>query len=173
MVALRPNQTDSKPWYKQFWPWLIIFFPASAVVAGITTVIIAVVSDDGLVEKDYYKKGLLINISKKMDQRAEALGLSAYIRIEPGTGDVYVLMDQTIDSPQPHDIALIFKHATRADMDQTITITSTNSREFHGKYNRLVAGKWHIQLVFEDNWRLTGQISYPNHFDSQLIPAVL
>ena len=34
-------QTDEKPWYKQFWPWFIMFIPACGVVAGIATVIIA------------------------------------------------------------------------------------------------------------------------------------
>ncbi len=34
--------TDSKPWYKQFWPWFVISLPATAVVAGLITVVIAV-----------------------------------------------------------------------------------------------------------------------------------
>jgi hypothetical protein len=32
---------DDKPWYKQFWPWFVFALPAIAVIAGITTVIIA------------------------------------------------------------------------------------------------------------------------------------
>ena len=35
------QNTDQKPWYKQFWPWFIMAIPACGVVAGITTVIIA------------------------------------------------------------------------------------------------------------------------------------
>ena len=30
------------PWYRQFWPWFVIALPASAVIAGLTTVWIAV-----------------------------------------------------------------------------------------------------------------------------------
>ncbi len=41
MLVMPTSNTDSKPWYKQFWPWFIMFIPACGVVAGITTVIIA------------------------------------------------------------------------------------------------------------------------------------
>ena len=45
----RNEQEDTKPWYRQFWPWFIIALPASAVVAGLTTLWIAVQTTDSLV----------------------------------------------------------------------------------------------------------------------------
>lgn len=38
---MNSETTQEKPWFKQFWPWFIMFIPACGVVAGITTVIIA------------------------------------------------------------------------------------------------------------------------------------
>ena len=32
---------DTVPWYQQFWPWFLILLPASVVVAGLTTLVIA------------------------------------------------------------------------------------------------------------------------------------
>ena len=43
------EREDTKPWYRQFWPWFIIALPASAVVAGLTTVWIAMQTTDSLV----------------------------------------------------------------------------------------------------------------------------
>ena len=40
---------DTKPWYRQFWPWFIIALPASAVVASLYTVSLAVRTTDSLV----------------------------------------------------------------------------------------------------------------------------
>lgn len=45
---------QDKPWYKHPWVWFIIALPATAVVAGITTVVIATKGRDPLVG-EYYK----------------------------------------------------------------------------------------------------------------------
>ena len=34
--------TDTKPWYKQFWPWFLIALPGSVVVASMFTINLAV-----------------------------------------------------------------------------------------------------------------------------------
>jgi hypothetical protein len=46
------------PWYRHRWPWLLMLGPAIVVVAGIATAVIAVRTDDGLVDPDYYRHGL-------------------------------------------------------------------------------------------------------------------
>ncbi len=42
-------KSDPIPWYRQFWPWALIAIPAATVVACAVTIVIAIVSDDGLV----------------------------------------------------------------------------------------------------------------------------
>ena len=173
MSINKPNRTDTKPWYKQFWPWLVIFFPAAAVVAGTATVIIAVVTDDGLVDDDYYKKGLLINISKKLDRQAQTLELGGYVRIDHSSGEIYVLMDSDLAKKDSDNLVVKLKHATRADVDQIIKIESKGGREFIGDGVKLVPGKWHVRVELIDQWRLTGQIMYPDRIDSRLMPITL
>ncbi len=173
MTLGRPKRTDSKPWYRQFWPWLLIFFPATAVVAGIATIIIAVSSDDGLVEADYYKKGLMINFSREMDQRASEFGLSGYVRVDDKSGEVYVLIENASAETQLSNLSVTFKHATRADKDQQVAIEAMNKKEFRGKIAELVAGKWHVLLESGNQWRLVGKIQYPERIDSRLSPATL
>lgn len=58
-----------KPWYKQFWPWMIMGLPASVVVASIVTYFIALDGIDSVISKDYYKEGLAINADLTLDKK--------------------------------------------------------------------------------------------------------
>ena len=53
--------TDSAPWWKHGFVWMVIAGPAIVVVAGIATLVIAVRSADPVVEADYYRRGIEIN----------------------------------------------------------------------------------------------------------------
>ncbi|MDO6461452.1 FixH family protein [Granulosicoccaceae sp. 1_MG-2023] len=171
-MSFNRQRTDTKPWYKQFWPWFVMLFPATAVVAGISTVVIAVKSDDGLVESEYYKKGLLINFSKEMDHRASELNMSGYARFDPKAGELYVLLEALPEGNEPAELNVRLKHATRADMDQELSVTATSSKEFRSDLGELSPGKWHVIVEMPEQWRLSGTIAYPTVFDTQLSPAV-
>lgn len=56
-----PEHTDEFPWYRQFWPWFLIFLPASAVIASFATLFIALNNPDPLVRDDWYEHGANIN----------------------------------------------------------------------------------------------------------------
>jgi len=81
---------DNKPWYCQFWPWFLIALPASVVVAGLTTVYIAFKGADDLVNDNYYRDGLAINQLLEQDQAAVKMGLSADIRLDSESGELFV-----------------------------------------------------------------------------------
>jgi hypothetical protein len=49
------------PWWKHGFVWMVIAGPAIVVVAGIATLVIAVRSQDPIVEADYYRRGIEIN----------------------------------------------------------------------------------------------------------------
>ena len=57
MIQGHNKATDSEPdqavpWYRQFWPWFIIALPASAVIASMITLWLAVSNPDPLVLKN-------------------------------------------------------------------------------------------------------------------------
>ncbi len=79
---------QSRPWYRQPLVWMIIAIPLSAVIAGIYTFRLAVISDDGLVVDDYYRKGKEINLDLSRDKAALAHGLNADIRIDYQQGTI-------------------------------------------------------------------------------------
>lgn len=55
------DSDQNQAWWKYGHVWLVISGPVAVILAGITTVIIAVRSPDPVLAEDYYKRGLEIN----------------------------------------------------------------------------------------------------------------
>ncbi len=139
------------PWYKQFWPWVLIGIPAGTVVACGFTIYLAISSQDGMVVDDYYNEGKAINASKARDERARELGLSAQL-LRGDNNSVRVLFNTDIDASS---LLATFSHATQDDKDVSIALIATGDRAFDAVLEPLPPGKWYVQLSpGESEWRL-------------------
>lgn len=45
-VSPHRARTDTKPWYRQFWPWFLIALPLTSVIGSFVTLWIAVTNAD-------------------------------------------------------------------------------------------------------------------------------
>jgi hypothetical protein len=63
-----PKPQDSAPWWKHGHVWLVIAGPAVVVAASIVTAVIAIRTDDPVVEADYYRRGIEINKTLASDR---------------------------------------------------------------------------------------------------------
>lgn len=155
------------PWYKQFWPWFLISFPAIAVVAGIATIILAVKSDDGLVKDDYYKAGLAINQTLERKQTAHDLNLNATVHWEKLTQTVTLQLTGKLQTP-PSRLTLHLAHITQADNDYTIPLFLTpDKKSYTGRMQITKKGSWITSLepaetVVENNWIISGRVTLPH-----------
>lgn len=145
------------PWYRHRWPWLLMLGPFIVVIAAAVTLYLAVISNDGLVDGDYYKQGLAINQITARDQVASRLGLQAELML--GADSVRVLVSSKDAVALPDLIVLHFTHPTRAGVDQSIELRAEQGGGslYSGKVQVLPKGRWHV--VLEDGrkeWRLTG-----------------
>lgn len=149
-------------WYKQFWPWFLIFFPATAVVAGIVTIILAIQSDDGLVKDDYYKAGLAINQTLELKQKAQVLNIEADISWDKLTQTVTLKLNGKLKK-QPQRLIMQLAHATRANYDQNITLfLAPDKKSYTGRIEIVKAGSWIIILEPEEKtWRISGRTVLP------------
>ena len=149
----------SKPWYREFWPWFLISLPATAVIAGLTTVWIAARSADGLVVGDYYKAGLAINQTLARDNAAYAMALSATLKNEDGA----LLLTLAGRMPAyPEQLSLTLAHPTRSGMDQTLTLHHAGNGHYRAALPGMPAGKWHVLLVDgTSTWRISGIVHMP------------
>ncbi len=150
-----------KPWYRQFWPWFIMALPASAVIAGIATLIIAVKNQDSLVRDDWYKEGRAINQNMARDEAAAKLGIVADIRMDALTGEVNVsLQEKTALQKSPEQLQLALSHPTQAEADQHLVLLKKPDGHYHGQLQAALHGRFDIELGDAD-WRLLSTRVFP------------
>jgi len=149
-------RSDNGPWYKQHWPWILMAGPAVVIVAGIVTLWLAVVSNDGLVADDYYKQGLTVNQRLQRDQTAASLGLRADLM--QSDLSVRLLVSSDIPLALPDVITVRLSHPTRAGFDQLVALKSEGGNFYGGKLAEAIDGRWLVAI--EDpagQWRLHGE----------------
>ena len=166
-----PGRKPATPWYRQAWPWFLISLPATAVVAGIATIWIAIASNDGLVVDDYYKKGLAIQMTIDRAREAARQALSAELVFTANF--VEVRLNSARGAPLPDALFLTVSHPTRGGMDQALALVGSN-----GNYNATLAalrpGRWNVLLEDESRqWRLSGAMYLPAENHLRLEPRSL
>ncbi|MBZ0106469.1 MAG: FixH family protein [Sulfuricella denitrificans] len=154
---------SSKPWYREPWPWILMAGPAVVVVAGFVTAWLAVSTEDGMVEDDYYKKGLAINQTLARDQMARSLQLKAQLMLGSDATQLRVMLQKgSGDEVLPPILRLKILHPTRSDMDRVVMLKKSDSGYYEGQLKALEPTRW--RLILEDadsHWRLSGKLHMP------------
>jgi len=148
------------PWYRHRWPWFLMAGPAIVVTASFVTLGLAIKSDDGLVTDEYYKKGLAINQTLKLSDRARELGLQAGLTLALDSINVR-LVSATSGFIPPARLRVTVSHPTRAGLDQSQTLTLQDGR-YSGRFKLPAAGHW-VVLLEDDarSWRIMGNLILP------------
>lgn len=154
------QMNSAKPWYREPWPWILAAGPVIAVVAGLYTYRLAVLSSDGLVAEDYYKQGLAAGKTIAKSDKAQSLGLSAHVRVAPEM--LTVRLTAGTDFVRPASLKATLSHPTRAGMDQITELFPVD--DGYGARMRMPdSGHW--LLLIEDkegSWRVLGNLLLPN-----------
>lgn len=160
---------DIAPWYKQGWPWFLIFFPALAVVAGFITLAIALDTSDGLVVDDYYKEGTAIVQEIGRIERARELGLSAQLNIRSDM--LRVELSGKDATTIPERILVTVTHPTQVGKDQTLSLHK-NGEVFEGAMAPLGTGRWLFHIEDETHtWRMSGATYLPTETNIKIDPS--
>ena len=159
-MALPDNQ--ALPWYREPWPWILMAGPLVVVVAGFATLWIAIQTNDGLVENDYYKRGLAINQILYREKLASILGLHGELQLNPEQTRVTLQLSAVSGGTLPPLVLLRVIFPARTGKDQTVRLQSVGQGIYQGELSPPSSGKW--QLILEDvakTWRLTGDLQVP------------
>ncbi len=156
------KREDTKPWYRQFWPWFIIALPASSVVAGLTTVWISMQTTDSLVvhAEDGVRKAADRRI---LAQRLAAdLGLAALVDIDPQSGSVAAVMRTGRLDEVPASLEFELSHPAFADRDQVITLNKAlpdaeGNPVWVGHFVAVPEGRFYAVLRSGETWRLSAE----------------
>lgn len=156
------DREDTKPWYRQFWPWFIIALPASAVVAGLTTVWISMQTSDSLVVRS--EDGVTNAADRHMSAQrlASELGLAALVEIDRDTGTVAAVMRSGDLAEVPAALDFELSHPAFADRDQRITLSiampdKDGNPVWVGHFVTVPEGRFYAVLHAGDTWRLSAE----------------
>lgn len=150
---MRERKTAVTRWYQEPYAWLVALLPAVAVIGGFYTLRLAIVSDDGLVTDDYYRKGLEINRVLERDGRAAALAIDADVVVDPTARTATVRMHARDAAVLPASLHARLMHSTRAGFDRDLVLERAAGGEYFAAVPELPAGHWYMQIESGD-WRV-------------------
>lgn len=151
---------SAAPWYRHRWPWFLMAGPGVVIVASFITLWLAIVSNDGLVTEEYYKKGLAINQTLALSERAKSLGLEAGLRLTLNSVSVRLSVKENGFVP-PNKIKVTISHPTRAGLDQSQVLTLQDGL-YQGPFRLPAAGHWLVLVEDEaKSWRVLGNVVLP------------
>lgn len=146
--------------------------PLIVVIAGIITAWLAIVSNDGLVTEDYYRKGLAVNQTLASSERARAMGLTAGLTLTAESATVRLSARAGRSFVPPASLRVTLSHPTRAGLDQVAVLMREGER-YAGKLHLPASGHWLLLIENEEaeSWRLMGSVVLP--FSGEVVVGVL
>ena len=156
------KREDTKPWYRQFWPWFIISLPAASVVGGLTTVWIAMQTTDSLVVQS--DDGVRNASDRRIaaERFASQAGLAAIVDINGSTGVVIASLRKGELADLPATLDFELSHPAFANRDVRITLNKAQPDEegnpvWVGHLVSVPEGRFYAVLRADDTWRLTAE----------------
>ncbi|GIU12347.1 FixH family protein [Shewanella glacialipiscicola] len=151
---------EQQAWYKQFWPWFLIFLPLCAVIASLTTFKIALDNSDALVAEDYYKQGKAINMDLSKVKYAKQIGMN--FSLEQSGNEI--LLTQHGGPTYQAALKVEFYHPTLADRDIKLTATADASNVYRITVPVTLTGPWEIRLEsYDSQWRIHQRVQLKDH----------
>ncbi len=140
--------------------WLVLLIPALTVVAGISTVVIAVHSGSADAVIDPVRRTAQVqDRDLRADRQAAELGLGAQARFDPETGALRLQLEgrPAVDAPLHLHVA----HPVRGSLDLDVVLAPIGDGAWLGRLHPFDASHdWNLVLRPEDDaWRLIGRMS--------------
>lgn len=167
---MNPHANDKRPWYREPMVWLMLALPAAAVVAGLSTVAIAVrASGDDAVPESVRRTAQMQVTDLAADQQAARRNLRAQLQLTRATGAVRVSIAG--DAVTDARLDLSFVHATDGAQDAHAALVRSGD-VWLGRIDAPLDRPWMLSLSAADaTWRLRGHL--PRGQDSALLEPAL
>lgn len=165
----KPQDLDSKAWYRQFWPWFIILLPASAVIASLYTVNLAVQTTDSLVVDAELGMDVISAQHVAAGQLAATMGLGAELAINRETGSLNLSMrsrEPALAADFPDSVVLRFSHPAFQDRDHSVILQRSaepGQANYSARLPAIPPGRWYLILESSQGWRMTADLSDGAH----------
>ncbi len=153
------QESDNKPWYKQFWPWFLIAIPLSSFIMGSQILRIASDGTNSLVVDDYYKEGKAINSRLDKIEAARALNITTLLNVQQGT----IVLEFLTGAPVSGEaLKLEFFHVTQEFKDFSVILTQDAGGIYRNSEEFSIEGKWRLRLTpLDESWKVQTRVSLP------------
>jgi len=157
--------TDTRPWYKQFWPWFVIALPAAMIVISISLYYIAWRKPFEMVEPNYYNEGLAINKNLDQQRQAAQLGIQATIGLVDNHR-IRVQLHSKSSLPETDVLMLQLDHPMDHSKDMALALEQKSAGIYLGELKDASSWKllqdekrWYVYLYArQDNEQIRWQI---------------
>ena len=187
-ATLAAAAARGRPWYRDYWPWLLMLPPAASVAGGLTMIYLATSVPATLVVEDYARIEEITSARFARDDRAAALGLEAALEFALASGadarastadrtdrgdsadhavgagrtatvTITARLSTTDDAfIAPGAVMLKLRHATSRAADRELVLARVGSDYF--TQGALAPGRYAVELVaLDESWRLGGSLT--------------
>lgn len=179
MDSSNSSTLADRPWFRQPFVWLVIGIPLSSVIVGMVMLWLSIVSFDGMVADDYYKKGLEINRVLDRERAAVTAQLSGMLVLRDNDSRLQ-LTSALAGYRLPDQVQVKLSYATSAGQDVAFSMTrlAGSAQDYSGPALNLPTGRWYVYVSMDyrvghgvghgdgddaatDGWRLSGVLSTP------------
>ncbi len=156
-TPLAPTPAKHRPAWREPMVWLVIALPAAVLVAGISTLVIAVrAGGDDALPDDVRRTAQIQVADLDPDARAQTLGLAVLLRVD---GDALEVLPVSGVMDRTATLRLRLRHPTAAAGDRDMTLTPT-ARGWRAPHALDGSHDWRLELVGADDaqWRIVGRL---------------
>lgn len=158
------------PWREPM-VWLVWGLPALVVIAGISTVVIAMRAGGGDRVPVEVRRTAQVQVEDlSADRETLRRGLAGTLQLDPGTGALQVELHGTLD-PVPAALRLRLLHPGRGELDRELPLARAGEA-WLGRLEGTREHAWNLDLAPQDgSWRLSGRLE-PDQHDAALKPRL-
>lgn len=145
------------PWYRQFWPWLIIGILGWGVLSSAITLTMAVSNPPQMMTGDYQRLGKLLVDTHERADRAEALGLSG--RLESADGRWRLRLQALAPNALPARLLLRYQHPVDAALDRQLVLERASADTWSAPFVALPERGRIIVSDLEQRWWISSVLA--------------
>ena len=158
---MNDTNTVIAPWYKQPWLWFILAPLIAVFIYGTTFLYLSIVTHDGIVKEDYFKKAKAIELDPTRIERTKELGLEGDMRFDFLTGGIRLnLVGDTSAMPDTLNLEII--HPAHRKYDRSVLLKKVTDGQYVASLSSPIVGIRYLSLApIAENpeWALNARIN--------------